>query len=76
MVLDLVLWVRLDCSGCPVWVLNVDTLTPEIHARLGWALHGYGETFFFNHGVQVDSQLHLAGDYAASFAAKWQASFA
>ena len=60
----------------PVWVLDVDTLRPDIYAQFGWVQHGNGETFFYNQGVLVDRLLHPAGDYAASFAARWQASFA
>jgi hypothetical protein len=60
----------------PVWVLDVDTLRPDIYVQLGWVQHGNGETFFYNHGVLVDSQLNPAGDCAAIFVAKWQACFA
>lgn len=60
----------------PVWVLDVDTLKPEIYAQFGWVQHGNGETFFYDDGVLVDRLLHPAGDCAASFTAKWQACFA
>ncbi len=60
----------------PVWVLNVDPLTPEHHAQFGWVQHGNGETFFYNHGVLLDRLLHPSGDCTASFAAKWQSCFA
>ena len=60
----------------PVWVLDVDTLVPVNYAQFGWVQHGNGETFFYNHGVLVERLLNPASDYAANFAAKWQACFA
>ena len=60
----------------PVWVLDVDTLVPVTYAQFGWVQHGNGETFFYNHGVLVERLLNPASDYAANFAAKWQACFA
>ena|SRR6266496_388453 len=59
----------------PVWILNVDTLTAEVDEKFHGAKHGYGETFFFQGGVQAGQLLSLHGDYGENFRLKWQEIF-
>jgi hypothetical protein len=59
----------------PVWILNVDTLTAEVDEKFRAAKHGYGETLFFQRGVQVDELLFSNGNFGENFRLKWKRTF-